>query len=61
MKEKKCCICETKGDSLSRLWPYGNGEWICSSCSVVESIHEAGNAYEYDEYERWGDYEPYDR
>lgn len=64
MKEKKCCICETTGTSLDRLWPYGHGTWICSSCSLVESIHDSGEShdvYDYDEYERWGANESYNR
>ena len=51
MKEKVCRECGCEGFGLDKLWPLGYGEWICSSCSVTESIHAAYDVYDYDDYE----------
>jgi len=54
-KEKVCSVCNEVPASYETLWPYidggGKRQWICSSCSVVESIH---NSYDYCEDEIHG-------
>ena len=58
MSKKVCCVCgesEATLSSYEKLWPYtdngGKRAWICSSCSVVESIHDS---YDYCEDEIHG-------
>lgn len=53
-KKRVCRECGNDGLGMDKLWPLGYGEWICSSCSITESIHASYDAYDYSDHEIHG-------